>query len=144
MILKNNNSGRTITTLTTSPPFPRFLGWKWKQRRADSGLFWIQPLTPPPTRSFSNTFSLWRITNPLALQAAHTDSSCEHCLQLPSVAIVLAVFFCVHVPEIIRKLNNKKTPSWNKISIKFYFQIWAVKNVITNTMVTPCQNKRAT
>ena len=39
---------------------------------------------------------------------------------------------------------TKNHTSWKKTSIKFYFQIWAFDNVITNTMVTPCQNKRET
>ena len=39
---KISYSGRTMPTLTDYPPFPRFIGRKWKLRRADLGLFWIQ------------------------------------------------------------------------------------------------------
>ena len=39
--------------MTTYLPFPRFLGRQWKRRRADSGLFRIKPLTPPPSGGFS-------------------------------------------------------------------------------------------
>ena len=48
-------------------------------------------------------------------------------------------FFFVHVPDIIGKMNSKKTASQNKISIKFYIRQWTVENVRTNIMVTPCQ-----
>ena len=53
-------------------------------------------------------------------------------------------FFCVRVPEIIRKLENKKNASRNKMSVKFYIPQCTVDNVRTNNMVTPCQKKRAT
>ena len=42
-----------VYALTTSPAFPRFLGRQWKQRRADPGLFRIQPRAPPPAGGFS-------------------------------------------------------------------------------------------
>ena len=50
----------------------------------------------------------------------------------------------IHVPDIIRKMNNKKTASRNKMSIKFYIPQWTVDKVITNNTVIPCQNNRAT
>ena len=36
-----------------SPPSPRFLGRQWKRRRANLGLFRIQPRAPPPAGGFS-------------------------------------------------------------------------------------------
>ena len=45
-------------------------------------------------------------------------------------------FFGVCVPNITRKLDNKKTASRNNISIKFYIPQWTVENMRTNTMVT--------
>ena len=59
--LKISYSRRTIPTLTSSPPFPRFLGRQWKRRHADSGLFRIQPRAPPPAGGFQNSFSSRRI-----------------------------------------------------------------------------------
>ena len=53
-------------------------------------------------------------------------------------------FFCVRIPDIISKLKNKKTASPDKMSIKFYILQWAVKNISTHNMVTPCQKNRAT
>ena len=53
-------------------------------------------------------------------------------------------FFCLHVPDIISKMKHKRTASQNKMLIKFYITQWAVKNVRTNNMVTPCQKNRAT
>ena len=93
LILKISNSGITIPTLTSSPPFPRFLGWKWKQRRANLGIFRIQPRNQPPGGGFSNFFSLWRINNPLAPQAAHNDAPYTNRWQLPLTAILLLFFF---------------------------------------------------
>ena len=34
-------------------PFPLFIGREWKRRRADSGLFLVQPRAPPPAGIFS-------------------------------------------------------------------------------------------
>ena len=48
-------------------------------------------------------------------------------------------FFCVRVPDIIRKPNNKKTASRNNMLIKFYIPQWAVDNIRTKTIVKPCQ-----
>ena len=65
----------------------------------------------------------------------------KNCWQLPSTAILSAVFF-VHVPDIIIQ-PNKKTAWWNNIPIEFYVRKWTVDNVITNNMGTPCQRKCA-
>ena len=48
-------------------------------------------------------------------------------------------FFFVRVRDIICKLKNKKSASWNKMSIKLYIPQWTVDNVRTNNMVTLCQ-----
>ena len=37
----------------TTPPFLRFLGRQWKRRRADLGIFRIQPRAQPPAGGFS-------------------------------------------------------------------------------------------
>ena len=49
-------------------------------------------------------------------------------------------FAYVRVPDIIGNLKNKKTASWNKMTIKFYIWQLTVQNSRANTMVTPCQN----
>ena len=47
----------TILTLTILLNlFSQFIGRQWKQRRADLGLFRIQPRAPPPTGGFWNFF----------------------------------------------------------------------------------------
>ena len=48
LIFKISYSGRKIPTLTTSPPFPLFIGRKLKGRRSGLVLFRIQPRAPPP------------------------------------------------------------------------------------------------
>ena len=50
-------------------------------------------------------------------------------------------FFFLRIPDLIRKLNNNKTASRNKMSIKFYIRQWVVKNVRTITMVKTCPKK---
>ena len=88
---------------------------------------------------FRKSFLLQRISDLLALQAAHTDAPWKNYRQLPSAAILSVFFLSVHVPDIIIKLNNQKTASRNKMSINFYIPQWTVENTRTNTMVTPCQ-----
>ena len=42
-----------LTMALCSPPFPPFLGRKWKWRCSNSGIFWIHPRVPPPAGVFS-------------------------------------------------------------------------------------------
>ena len=41
-----------LTMVPCSPPLPQYLGQKWKRRRANSGLFRIQPRALPPSGGF--------------------------------------------------------------------------------------------
>ena len=132
-----------LTMALCSLPFPRFLGRKWKWRRADLGLFQIQPRAPHPAGDFQNSFLLQRIVDPLALWADHTEAPCKNCWQLPSAAILLEVFFAYTSMTSSANWTTTKTASRNKMSIKFYIQHWTVKNVRTKTMVTPCQDNCA-
>ena len=50
--------------------FPRFLSRKWKRRRADSGLFWIQPRAPPPAGGFLKFIS---VMDKLILKISYTE-----------------------------------------------------------------------
>ena len=88
---------------------------------------------------FRNSFSLRRIVDLLALQAAHTDAPCENCWQLPSAAIPSAVFFSRSRPW-----NHQQNKQQNKcLSEQDVYQVYipqcTVNNVKTKTMVTPCQ-----
>ena len=80
-------------------------------------------------RQFLNSFSLQRIADPLALQAAHTDAPCKNPQQLPSAAIPSAVFFTYASLKSSAKLTTTKTASRNKMSIKFYIPQCTVDNV---------------
>ena len=42
-----------LTRALCSPPFPQFLGRKWKRRRSNSAIFRIQPRATPPAGSSS-------------------------------------------------------------------------------------------
>ena len=53
-------------------------------------------------------------------------------------------FLNVHVPDIIRKLNNNKNCQSKQNVYQFYIFKWTVGNFRTKTMVTQCQKKRAT
>ena len=88
---------------------------------------------------FRNSFLLSIIANLLDLQAAHTDAPWKNCWQLPSDEILSADFLVYPTLTSLTNWTTIKTASRNKISIKFYVWKWAVDNVITKTMVTPCQ-----
>ena len=53
-------------------------------------------------------------------------------------------FFCVRVPDIISRMNNKTNSSRNNMLIKFYIWQWTFDNVITKNIVTPFQKNCAT
>ena len=87
LFLKISSIGRAIPTLTTSPPFPWFLGRKWKQRCANLWLFWIQTHAPPPVSGFPKSIfvaenprlsppssrSYWRPLQELSTTAYHCN-----------------------------------------------------------------------
>ena len=66
-----------------SPPFPRFIGRKWKWRRANSGLFWVKPCVPPPAGGFWNSFSLRIIFFFLISNSGRT---------IPTVTVLIHIF----------------------------------------------------
>ena len=61
-----------LTMALCSPPFPRFLGQKWKLRRASLGLFRIQLCAPPPAGGFSE-FILIAEKFPLKIKTSMND-----------------------------------------------------------------------
>ena len=82
-----------LTIELCCPPFPWFIGRKWKWRRSDSGLFRIQPSAPPPAGGFSKFIFVAENHRP----SCPSSRSYRHPLQkwskLPSAVILLAVFF---------------------------------------------------
>ena len=133
------NSGITIPTLTTFPPISWFLGWKWKQRRANLGLFWIQLYAPPPAGGFSKLIFVAENRRPSCL------SSCSYWRPLQKLSKIafccnfVVEFFGVRTTDIISKLKINKTASLNKMLINFYIRRWMVGNTRPNTIVTLCQ-----
>ena len=105
-IFKIINSGRVIPTLTTSPPFPWFISWKWKQIRVNSGLFRIQPRAPPPVGGFSKLIFVAENCRP------SFPLSCSYWRPLQKLSTIafcwyfVGSFFCVRVPDIIGKLKK--------------------------------------
>ena len=125
LIFKISNSGRTIPTLTTSPPFPWFLSRKSKQRRANLGLFQIHLRVLPPAANFSIFIFVAENCRPSSL------SNLSYWRPLQKLLTIAFRWnfvggFLFHTSLTSSSNWTIKTASRNNMSIKFYIRQWTV------------------
>ena len=120
---KMSNIGRTIPTLTTSPPFPQFLGRKWKWWRADLGLFRIHWHAPPPAGGFSKLIFVVENWRP----SCHSSRSYWLPLQkLPTIPFhcnCFGIFFAYTSLTSPENRTTKKLPVKTRFWSIFYLEM---------------------
>ena len=115
-----SNSGRALPTLTTSLSFPCFLNRKWKWRRANSGLFLIQPRAPSPAGVFCEYFFCRESLNFLPFKTLILTPPSKNVKNFLPLRFCQK-FFCVRVANIIIKLINKTLPVGTRCQSSFIF-----------------------